>query len=346
MDFSDAMKRLLLLLLTLAPLLAADAQFIGYSDFNAFQREGSTLTSPVIESKVNWDELVPSWNLHGPGQITIELRIIHPDHTSKYYNLGNWSVSTRQSVTNQNDSDAKIATDTIMAKKPGGKVQARLTLTGAEPKDLKFFSLSFKDTKADPTPLPPNKKAWGKVVDVRSRSQLDYPEGAKNWCSPTSSSMILDYWSQKLNRPELSMTVPEVAKGVYDPHWPGTGNWPFNTAFAGNFPGLRAYISRFSDISELEDWIEAGFPIATSVSYNRLKGRGTAGSGHLIVAVGFTETGDIIVNDPGTRLDNVRRTFSRDLFRQAWADSENTVYIMYPENATIPAARLGNWEVR
>jgi hypothetical protein len=183
-------------------------------------------------------------------------------------------------------------------------------------------------------------------VDVGARSQLDYPEGAKIWCSPTSTSMILDYWSHKLNRPELSLTVPDVAKSVYDSVYKGTGNWPCNTAFAGSFDGMRAYVSRLTDVSELEDWIEAGIPIATSVSYNRLKGKGTAGSGHLIVCVGFAENGDIIVNDPGTHLSNVRRTFSREIFQEAWADSANTVYIIYPENATIPAARFGHWENR
>jgi hypothetical protein len=337
------MKRLLLLALTLAPLFASDAQFIGFSKF---KRDGATLTSPAIESTVNWDELVPSWNLRGPGEATIELRIIHPDHTSKFYNLGVWSLTKRHSVKSQDDTDAKVDADTLRAQKPGGKIEARITLTGAQPEDLKYFALAFKDTKAKPEPLPPNKHAWGKVVDVRTRSQLDYPEGAKIWCSPTSSSMILDYWSQKLSRPELSLTVPDFAKAVHDPIYGGTGNWPFNTAFPGSFPGMRAYVSRLSDVSELEDWIEAGIPIATSISYNRIKGKGTAGSGHLIVCVGFAENGDIIVNDPGTRLDNVRRTFSRELFREAWADSHNTVYIIYPENATIPPAKLHHWESR
>ena len=83
---------------------------------------------------------------------------------------------------------------------------------------------------------------------------------------------------------------------------------------------MRGYISRLTDVSELEDWIEAGIPIATSVSYNRLKGKGIAGSGHLIVCVGFNENGDIVVNDPGTHLGNVRRTFSRDIYlsRDPW----------------------------
>jgi hypothetical protein len=345
------MKRLFLLALTLMPVFSCatdfrGAQFIGFTNFSGFAKEGGTLTSKPIQPAIDWNELVPSWNLRGEGEATVEVRLIYPDVTTKWYQLGIWSSAARRSVNGQDDSNAKVDTDTLHAKQPGAKIELRIALNGAKPDDLKFLSVALRDSKATPPSLEPNRRAWGKVIDVGTRSQLDYPEGAKIWCSPTSTSMILDYWSHKLNRPELSMSVPDVAKSVYDSVYKGTGNWPCNTAFAGHFEGMRGYISRLTDVSELEDWIEAGIPIATSVSYNRLKGKGTSGSGHLIVCVGFAENGDIVVNDPGTHLSNVRRTISRDIFRQAWADSGNTVYIIYPENATIPPARFGHWESR
>lgn len=341
------MKRLLALMVLTMAIQAADfrgAQFIGFSDLSKFTREANALTSPPIESALNWNELIVSWNLRGEGLAKIEVRVVFPDTSTPWYQMGFWSAAERHSVKDQADDFATVATDTIMMKRPGGKAQARITVSGGKVDDLKYFSFCFADTKTKPEPLPANKKAWGKVVDVGVRSQLDYPEGAKNWCSPTSYSMILDYWSHKLDRPELSMPVPEVAHRVFDPMWPGTGNWPFNTALGGNFPGLRSYVTRLTDVSELEDWIEAGIPVATSVSYNRLKGLGKPGSGHLIVCVGFDKDGDIIVNDPGTRKDNVRRTFSRALFREAWADSDNTVYIVHPEDAKIPTAKMSHWE--
>lgn len=343
------MKRFLILVLALMPLVsrATDfrgAQFIGFSDFGEFTKNGDSLTSKLIEPAVQWDELVVSWNLRGKGEATMEARLIYPDVTSTWYQLGIWSASARRSVNGQDDANAKVDTDTLRAKRPGAKVEVRVTLKEARVEDLKFLSLAFRDSKAKPEPLEANRRAWGKVIEVGTRSQLDFPEGAKIWCSPTSTSMVLDYWSHKLKREELSLTVPDVAKAVYDSVYEGTGNWPCNTAFAGNFDGMRAYVSRLTDVSELEDWIAAGIPVATSVSYNRLKGKGTSGSGHLIVCVGFTENGDIVVNDPGTKLSNVRRSFPRDLFREAWADSGNTVYIIYPENAAIPPARFGHWE--
>lgn len=329
-------------LLTALPILGMDyrgCQFLSFTNIN-------DLAAKPITPAVNWDELVMSWNFGGPGEITVEARIIHPDVTTRFYQLGVWSLAERHSVTNQNDEHGKVETDLLRASQPGGKLEARVQFKGANSNQLKFISFAFRDSRFKAEPLAANKGAWGKVVDVGVRSQLDYPEGARIWCSPTSTSMILAYWSQKLSRTELNLTVPEVARAVHDPNWPGTGNWPFNTAFVGQFKGMRGYVTRLADVSELEDWIEAGVPIATSVSYNRLKGQNRSGSGHLIICVGFTETGDVIVNDPGTKLSNVRRTFARDLFRQAWADSGNTVYINYPEETRIPPARHGHWEAR
>jgi hypothetical protein len=345
------MKRLLILLLAMIPHLALatefrGAQLIGFSNFTDFKKDASTLTSKTIEPAINWDELVLSWNLRGTNEATFAVRLIYPETTSKWYEMGVWSMAGRHSVNGQDDENAKVDTDTLHAVRAGAKIEVRVAFQNGSSDNLKFLALALRDSKATSPPLEPNRRAWGKVVNVGARSQLDYPEGAKIWCSPTSSSMLLDYWSQKLNRPEMEMTVPEAARAVYDSVYKGTGNWPCNTALAGHFNGMRAYVSRFTDVSELEDWIEAGIPIATSVSYNRLKGKGTNGSGHLIVCVGFADNGDIIVNDPGTHLSNVRRTFSRDLFREAWADSGNTVYIVYPKNAAIPAARFGHWETK
>jgi hypothetical protein len=156
--------------------------------------------------------------------------------------------------------------------------------------------------------------------------------------------MVLAFWAQQLGRVDLDHDVPAVAKGVHDPNWPGTGNWPFNTAFAGALPGLRAYVARLSDVSELEDWIAAGIPVVVSLSYDLLRGqpKRPESDGHLVVCVGFTSEGDVIVNDPGTRL-GVRKTFPRANLVTAWAHSHNTVYLIHPEPMRPPADRFRHW---
>ena len=59
--------------------------------------------------------------------------------------------------------------------------------------------------------------------------------------------------------------------------------------------------------------------------------------------VGFTEKGDVIVNDPGTR-QQIRRVYPRENLVKAWARSQNTVYLIYPQGANIPDDRFGHWD--
>src|SRR5262249_49084670 len=169
-----------------------------------------------------------------------------------------------------------------------------------------------------------------------------YPNG-KTLCSPTTVSMIMSYWAQSLNRPELDRPVPEIVEAINDSEWHGAGNWPFNMAYAGSFPGMRAYVTRLSAVSELEAWIEQDLPLGLSVDYDRLRGKGPGPNGHLVVLVGFTRGGDPIINDPGTS-EHVRKTFPRKNLIDAWDCSKNTVYLIYPENATLPDDPFGHWD--
>jgi hypothetical protein len=159
--------------------------------------------------------------------------------------------------------------------------------------------------------------------------------------------MVLARWAEILNRPEMNRTVPEIAAAVYDHDYAGTGNWPFNTAFAGGFPGMRSCVTRLDDLSEVEDWIAAGIPVILSARWDWLQpGRPPDSNGHLIVCTGFTETGDVVFNDPAARLEkggSVRRIYKRADVIHAWTKSHHAVYLVYPENAQIPANRYGQW---
>jgi hypothetical protein len=189
--------------------------------------------------------------------------------------------------------------------------------------------------------LAPNKAVWGKILTVKERSQANYAQGISSWCSPTTVSMLLSFWSAALKRPDLDHDVPEVAASVNDPNWPGTGNWPFNMAFAASHSGMRAYVSRLSDVSELEEWINAGIPVGASVSYGWLRGKPERGNGHLVVCIGFTENGDPVFNDPGR--SHVRQIYKRADLEKSWAESEHTVYFVYPEGTKAPHDRFGHW---
>jgi hypothetical protein len=333
--------------------------FAGQKNFSNYVHSsassGEILLSPEIKSRIPWNELVVSWNTTAPAGtfVKIEACAIVPWKKTKFYTLANWSPDNktfpRTSVRGQKNADGNVDTDTLILNEPAKAAQIRVTLggtNGVQP-TLKFLSLSFSNTKVPPVTRPPNRAAWGKIITTPEHSQFGYPN-EKGWCSPTSLSMVLSRWSDVMRRPEMDLNVPEVAKKVYDQGFAGTGNWPFNTAFAGSFRGMRSYVTRLDDLSEVEDWIAAGIPVILSARWDwLLPGRPPDNDGHLIVCIGFTETGDVVINDPATRLEkqeSVRRIYKRDDVIHSWTKSHNAVYLIYPESAQIPANRFGQWD--
>lgn len=336
------------------------SQFTEFTDFGsfAFSRNGdeTVLLSPELKSAADWNELVVSWNAKAPAgsYIKVEARALGQGYSTKFYIMGMWSPDDkafpRVSVNRQRDAYGTVNVDTLILHQAAGAVQIRLTFgrnAGRLPK-LKFLGLSFCNTTIAPKVLPANREAWGKIIPVVERSQQSYP-GGNGWCSPTSVSMALAHWGSVSNRVDWNLDAPEVAAGVFDHNFKkATGNWAFNTAFAGSLNGMRAYVTRFDDVSELEDWIAAGIPVIISARYDLLQdGRAPDLNGHLTVCRGFTENGDLVINDPWTdlRQESVSHIYKRENVRRAWATSHNTVYLIYPEKAKVPADRFGHWYV-
>jgi len=335
------------------------SHFVGLNQFSEFSRTqnefGDTvLLSPEIKSGISWNELIVSWNAAAPAGtfLKIEACAILPDHATKFYTVGNWSpdnkIFPRTSVRHQQDAEGTVDTDTLILKQPAVAAQIRVTLggtNGVRP-TLKFLGASFSNTRVSPATRPPNLAAWGKIISTPEHSQHGYPN-EKGWCSPTSLSMVLSRWAEVLHRPEMNLTVPEVAADVYDDDFAGTGNWPFNTAFAGSFRGMRSFVTRFDDLSEVEDWIVAGIPVVLSGRWDWLQpGRPPDMDGHLIVCIGFTPAGDVVINDPATNLalgQSVRHIYRRTNVLHSWTKSHNAVYLVFPVNAKIPKNLYGHW---
>jgi len=335
---------------------AADdgSHFLAITDFSGFRMSAGpganqvVLLSPKLKMPVAWDDLVISWNAMTPSGtgFQVEARAIYAGRATQYYTLGYWSEDParqrRESVTGQKDEDGDVKTDTLLLEHPANRLQLRVSLFGMDERTiprLKLIGLSLLNSKAPPITQPPNKAAWGQSLPVPERSQLSYP-GGREWCSPTAVSMVLTYWSAILNRPELGVDVSRVAAGVFDPNWPGTGNWPFNTAFAGSFEGMRGCVVRLADVAELESLVADRVPPIVSVSYDALYARlPDKGHGHLVVCLGFTEKGDVVINDPWadfSKGDKVRQVVTRENFLQAWRHSHQTAYLIRPENWPLP----------
>lgn len=314
----------------------------------AVSKEFSSIT-PGIE----FNEVIPSWNLKNAasGSIRVDLRVHTGGGKSKWYRMADWSGDNswqpRQSTDDQKDEDGNVLTDTFRSPVPRTKVDLKVTLVSKpnESTSLKLMTLCFSDTRTikeqDSWPIPP----LSTVTDVPQRAQNNYPNGGV-LCSATSTSMMLWHYAKVLNRPELDHDVPEVEKAVWDPIYKGAGNWPFNTAYFGSFEGLRACVSRFGSISDVEVLTQAGIPVVCSVSLDLLQGKPKAtGGGHLVIVVGFRPDGTPIFNDPAFK-NGVRKTYKREDFEKAWCFSKRTVYLMVADSKKLPKDPRKLWSFR
>jgi uncharacterized protein YvpB len=312
--------------------------------------QGPFQMSPRIHPGFIWKEVVLSWNVPETLPLSIEVRAVHGDEPGPWLAMGRWSADTNQaprtSIRGQKNTMARIETDTLLVAQPAEAIEVRIRFpSDSTPPNPFRFGISFlgaESTESEPSHFP---SAWGRLLDVPVRSQADYPEGIHSWCSPTSLSMILAWWGQRLDRADLIQDVRQVAKGVHDPGWPGTGNWSFNVAYAGQHPGIAACVARLGGVGDLERWINSGIPVAASVSYAQLKGSPTPrpGDGHLVVVTGFTRAGDVRVHDPGVRKERVIRVIPRADFERAWNHSSRTAYLVWPEGHPLPPDSAGRW---
>lgn len=320
----------------------------GFDTFREFELSvGSSngalsFTSPWIEAPIAWDELVASWNVEtGPG-VVVRIEAAFRDtngEPSRFYRLADWTadnlVEPRRSPAREGDAAARVEVDTMRLHQPSRAARLRITMEKSLPvaARLTHVGVTLRDRsralplaeRAALSPLGP--------LAVPELSQADYPD-ERGWCSPTSVAMVLGYWARRLDRPELAKDVPEVARAVFDRNYNGTGNWSFNAAYAGTFPSLRATVERLESLEEVHDWIRQGVPVILSGPYSLLADNPKASSaGHVIVVVGFTGEGDVIVNDPWavrSRGQAVRRVYDRENVERAWARSGHTVYLIRP----------------
>jgi hypothetical protein len=342
----------LLLPLILATSVTSNVRLVPFFPDREFPAKGEEVVVRFdnIDPGIPFDEVVPSWNVTPADGASLRVQIrSHGDgFDSKWYSFGKWTLddaSARTSVEGQKDEQGNVSTDTFIPRKAAKTVDVQLTLRndgdGPRPR-LKLLTLSFANSKAISASEKNPSPAWGKTIEVPQRAQGNYPNGGV-LCSPTSLSMVLWHYANQLHRPELNKDVPEIVACVWDKTYDGAGNWPFNAAYAGSFPGMRSYITRFRNIGDLERWIDAGLPVICSISLNIARGMPQdGGSGHLVVLVGFTKDGDPVFNDPARRAQ-VRYTYKRENFEKAWLHSNRTVYIVHPEDAVVPADPDGVW---
>lgn len=353
----------------------ADANGDGVDGSGTYQY--GTWTSPVYTTSFAFNEVVSSWNAKTPTGTWVQSEIqpqIDDGHWAKWYILGRWSSGDsdfhRTSVGGQGDADGYVAIDTFYAKDhPAVAYRLRLTLYrraggNGTPSVTRYSAVASNLTNEQNTfPSPTSFNGTGINLGVPKFSQEihhgEYPEfdgGGEAWCSPTSTSMVVAYWAAKglaqaptaselAGIPFADPWVDFTAREVFDYHYDGAGNWPFNTGYAAS-RGLVADVTQLHNLREAEPFIKAGIPLVASIAFesNKLTGAIKSTNGHLAVIVGFTGDGNVIVNDPASPDDaSVEHTYDRAQFENAWiGGSGGIVYVDRPAGWPTPSLTVNN----
>ncbi|GAA3546744.1 peptidase C39 family protein [Nonomuraea rosea] len=312
-------------------------------------------------------QLVPSWTARTPPGAWIEVALratTAAGARTKWYVMGRWSEhgDPRTSVPGQGDEDGDVAVDTFVARRPVVAYQVRVSWHGA---GARVTGLGVMASAVPQRPVVPSVAPPAEAVElaVPRHSQHTHaghhPQwdgGGANWCSPASVAMVLGFWERGPAPGELAWVgdgdpapaVDHAAMGTYDESYQGTGNWPFNVAYAGRF-GLSGFVTRLRSAVELEQFVRAGIPVITSQSFkvHELPGSCYSTNGHILVVTGFTAEGDVVVNDPAAPVEaEVRRVYPRAAFENVWLRSSGSggiAYILHPPEHPLPPCTNGNW---
>lgn len=332
--------------------------------------------SPWQRPGYSFDELIPSWEADTPGDSWVQVQVrgrSDSGRLSKWYTMANWASDDRSfnrtSHGSQSDDLATVNVDTLKARYGGGFTgwQMRVTLlrrAGARvyPSVDTLGAMTSRLPAVTRVATSTPGAARGVTLAVPKYSQMihsghypEYDNGGTAWCSPTSVSMVLGRLGRLPSESAYSWVpaghpnpwVDHAARSQYDYAYDGAGNWSFSAAYASTRADA-AFVTRLRSLREAERFISAGIPLVASVTFSagQLDGAPISSTaGHQLVIVGFTSTGDVVVNDPAARTNrSVRRVYDRGQFENVWIPrSGGLVYVIRNADQPLPAANVTNW---
>lgn len=340
--------------------------------------EWAAWVSPEIRPGFAATSLVPSWNASTPQDswLEVEVRVSLDGVTmSRWYSLGRWAETDTEihptSVPGQDDDLATVAVDTLdlAAGRTLLSYQVRISLlrpTGSSATPgVRLLGVMSSAIAGEQIQVSPGGGGGGTELAVPAYSQQthrgEYPQwdgGGESWCSPTSTSMLLDFWGRGpapadyawVDEAYVDRVVDHAARHVFDHAYAGAGNWSFNVAYAARH-GVRAFVTRLRSLTEAEQLVRAGVPLVATVSFSegQLDGAGYATRGHLLTIVGFDESGNVVSHDPASHgtasNDAVRSVYDRAQFERVWLGSAGgVVYVIHPVDVPLPPSPTeSNW---
>lgn len=320
-------------------LLIDEAEQLSSTGAAKAESDRTTHTSRVISTSFPFNDLVPSWNVDVPkgGGFAVEIRLGRKegDFWTPFYYLGSWGTVPSMSAKVLKDENGIVYQDYFQSTNRFDRLQYRFHLAGPAGSlpVIRRVAMAYSNTLNDAELAkkyrervdPGRKEQWARRLPVPFRSQNweDYPLRGQI-CSPTSTSMVLEYYGVKL-------PTVDVCRAIWDPEYKLYGNW-WRAVQGAYALGVSGYLERFGDFEGVKRHIAAGRPVIASVRINLGDLRNFPqrfGGGHLVVIVGFDADGNILLNDPaGRSAERGQITIYREDMVKIWLARGGVGYVL------------------
>ena len=299
-----------------------------------------TYVSQVIEFDFPINEIIPSWNITyatGTG-FEIYMRVKPADmEWSSWFYLGSHGTCQdpqKTRLTRQRQY-GEVDTDYLLLSTPADSMQYKCIIksdNGFAP-TLTRFSYAVANSLGD-------KKLWEKYHDskidkipseipripAKFRSQITERLDPGMICSPTSLSVVLDYYG-------IHKTTAETALMCFDKEYKIYGTWPRNTQIAYEH-GCESWVHRFQTFGEVAEYLKKGIPVIASIKFFKRtpeRGLDIRWTGHLMTICGISPEGNLYCLDSAYSDPNKGiATYLKEDIQKVWLDEGGVAYIVMP----------------
>jgi hypothetical protein len=297
-------------------------------------------TSRAIETEFDFNDLIASWNVDVPkgSGFWVSFRVGRKagDFWTPWYYLGSVGAVPGVAVDCKTltDENGVVNQDYFQSCNRFDRIQYRFHMLGGERfPTIKRVGLAYSNTLDDADIAakfrkvvdPGPKEKWARRLPIRGRSQNWESDQLRGLiCSPTSLSMVLEYYG-------IKRTTVQVCDAVYDAEYHMYGNWWRNVQSAYTL-GMPGYLERFGDWNAVKRHISRGEPVIASIRIAKGDLRNfpnRSSDGHLIVIAGFDADGNVQVNDPAGRTqEKILSTYAREDAEKIWLNHGGVGYVL------------------
>ena len=286
-----------------------------------------------------FNDLILSWNAFRPtkGQFVFYAGVKH-NHWSPWDKIAQWGHNGQQTFSSGKNTfvHSKHVRFELQKRFKGKAFRIKVVAqNGASIKNLKalFVCLSNLDkfSISKPNLLLPD--TYIKNVARQSQMVIKHKR-AKDWCSPTSTSILVDYFvNKRYSIGKLQSNIIKFAKFSHDDCYLDIhGNWILNVAQAFvATKGKRFFrVQRLNGFNELYKLLRNKIPVAVSLRGYIRGGHHNYKNGHFITVIGWNKKRKsvICIDSAFSPSSKTLRAYNVNDFLKAWAKSKNLSYVV------------------